>query len=228
LFVTEKPLSVVALIMSKKQLMQLRYESDPAHSGPPNGLHNSAELLQSWYRYLVECYATAQQMLDGLQPESLIGRAVGLTGEAIWTVDPEERFFYAWRALEVIANADLSRARSEYDAGTKSASSPYIDPHLRTYLDKVQVRLEANILVGATIASRLGESQLAKVPQFYELRNAIAHGMITRRQHAAVIEQASSIVECALRVVKAELRKTMSLPVLPKGDSQTGGSPPPP
>lgn len=215
-FVAQKPLSVVALIRSEKLLMPVRYESDPNLSAPPNDLHRSPELLQRWYAYLTGCYATTQRMLDNLPPESPVGRAVSLAGEAIWSADREERFFYAWRALEVVANEDLSRARGAYDKGDRSASSPYIDPHLRAYLDKQQVRLEADILVRQSIASRLKQANLEMMPQFYELRNAIAHGMITRRQHAAVVETVPMMLQFAIEVVNVEAGRTISLPVLPE------------
>ena len=80
----------------------------------------SDEQRHAWDGMFQATYERTAKLLERIPPDSPLGRAVSLVGEAIWTVDPEERFFYAWRAVEVVANFDLSEARRRLQNGDEA------------------------------------------------------------------------------------------------------------
>lgn len=199
-FCAKMPLSSVGVIIGPSYLAPVRMECPPERYAPP-GPPESDEQRLAWDGMFHATYERTDNLLKGIPPESPLGRAVSLVGESIWTVDPEERFFYAWRALEVVANFDLSEARRRLQGGDETVATGYLRRGLSRLLGSNELRLDAQLKVQASMERRKPDLSPDKVAEFYELRNAIAHGDVTAEQHAAIAKATGEITPLSLEVV---------------------------
>jgi len=199
-------LPVVGILVSRDFLYPVRMESSPSQYMPNVGVPFSTERTQEWYKVFEEAYARTQLLLDTLSPSEPSGRAVSLVGESIWTADVEERFFYAWRALEVIASSDLSRARGELSAGNPKPLEPYLERASAALSQGHEFRIDPQVRVEVSVTSRLSAGDAKIVPKLYELRNAIAHGEVTPAQHLEVLNLNLPIVRLARTIAETTLK----------------------
>lgn len=199
-FCAKMPLSSVGVITGPSFLAPIRMECPPERYAPP-GPPESEEQRTTWDGMFHATYERTDRLLKEIPPESPLGRAISLVGEAIWTVDPEERFFYAWRALEVVANFDLSEARRRLHSGDEAYATGYLRRGIPRLLGSSELRLDALLKVQASMETRKPDLSSDKVADYYELRNAIAHGDVSAEQHAAITKATGEITSLALDVV---------------------------
>lgn len=219
-FTTARVVPLVALMGGKDRvgkaiLYPIKFSSEGERSIPPPGLHRTEGGLQRWYDYMASCYVVVRRLLDELAPESPISRAVRLTGEAIWTPDHEERFFYGWRALEVIANDDLRSVRAGVEGGNLDPARPYIEPRLKAWIARERIALDTASMIGVSVRARLPDADLARIPRYLDLRNAIAHGDVTPEQHRDIVNEANGIVGMARACSVKDLSGRIDIPVEP-------------
>ncbi|MGH9920199.1 MAG: hypothetical protein ACRD6W_15200, partial [Nitrososphaerales archaeon] len=124
----------------------------------------------------------------------------------------EERFFYGWRSLEVIANDDLRYARAALDAGDSAPARTYLDPPLKAWLARERITLEAESIVKVSVQRRLPDADLVRIVKYYELRNAIAHGDVDREAHREIVREANGIVGMARACLVRDLSATILIP----------------
>ena len=200
----EMPLPLVGAFVSAEFLLPFQMDCPPQRYGPEIGPDLSA-LARTWYRRLDLAYDQTRRLLDRLTPDEPLARAISLVGEAVWTPDAEERFFYAWRALEVIGNADLSTARRSLAAGNAAPSQPYLALNADALLEKSQIKLDPSQLVEVSVAARAPDLNPNPTRDYYDLRNAVAHGDVPPEKHLAIKNRSTEIVALAYRLTKSVL-----------------------
>jgi hypothetical protein len=210
-FCARMPLSAIGVVSGPSFLAPVRMECPPERYAPP-GPPETDEQRAMWDGMFRTAYDRTDKLLNEVPPDSPIGRAVSLVGESIWTVDPEERFFYAWRAMEVVANFDLSEARRRLQNGDETYAIGYLRRGVPRLLGSNELRLDALLKVQASMEIRKPELAPEKIVGYYDLRNAIAHGDVSAEQHAAITKAAGEITSLALDVVN---RWTEELPKSP-------------
>ncbi len=192
-------LPLVGVIVAKEFMLPITMESPPQRYGPR--LAESAEILQQgWTTSLTEAYSQTSRLVKELEPNDAVARATSLVGEAICSSDVEERFFYAWRALEVIGNLDLKTAQQRFERGELEAVKPYINRNVASFLGRGPVKLDPKEIVATMLDVRVPELKPNPAESYYELRNAIAHGDVTTEQHAAILKASFEITALAHRV----------------------------
>jgi hypothetical protein len=199
-FCARMPLSSAGVVSGSGFLAPVRMECPPERYAPP-GPPESDEQRHAWDGMFQATYERTAKLLERIPPDSPLGRAVSLVGEAIWTVDPEERFFYAWRAVEVVANFDLSEVRRRLQNGDEAYAVGYLRRGVPRLLVSNELRLDALLKVQASMAVRKPDLAPETVVVYYELRNAVAHGDVSAEQHAAITKASGEITSLALDVV---------------------------
>jgi hypothetical protein len=198
------PLPLVGACVSREFLLPFQMDCPPQRYGPEL-TPDLSDLRQSWYRKLDLAYERTRRLIDLRAPDEPLARAISLVGEAIWTPDAEERFFYAWRALEVIGNADLRAARRSYTDGKPGPAQPYLARNADALLEKGQVKLDPLQLVEVSIAVRAPDLSPNPAGDYYDLRNAIAHGDVPLDKHLAIVKRSGEIVALAYRLTESTL-----------------------
>jgi hypothetical protein len=199
------PLPLVGAIVSKEFLLPFQMGCPPQRYGPEL-TSDLSTLKTQWYLKLDSAFDRTRKLMDTLAPEEPLARAVSLVGESIWAPDVEERFFYAWRALEVIGNADLRAARRSLAQGNPAPAQPYLALNVDALLEKGQVRLDPSQLVEVSVSTRAPDLRPNPVGEFYNLRNAIAHGDVPQEKHFSIAKRSTEIVGLAYRLVESALR----------------------
>lgn len=199
-FCAKMPLSSVGVVSGPSFLAPVRMDCPPERYAPP-GPPESDEQRAAWDEMFRTTYDRTDRLLNEIPPDSPLGRAVSLVGEAIWTVDPEERFFYAWRALEVVANFDLSEARRRLQHGDETYAVGYLRRCVPRLLGSNELRLDALLRVQASMETRKPDLSPEKVAGYYGMRNAVAHGDVSAEQHATITKASGEITSLALDVV---------------------------
>jgi hypothetical protein len=194
------PLPVVSVLKSANFLLPVTMDC-PAERYAPAEPKDLQTLQPSWHDALDAAYAFTQRLMDGFPPEDPVARAVSLVGEAIWTSDFEERFFYAWRALEVVGNFDLKEVRRRVEQGDVDAAMPYLRRNVLALLDLKEVRVDPLQKVAFSISTRAGDVSPNPAEEYYDLRNAIAHGDVSGDQHAKILRASPEITRLAHRLV---------------------------
>ena len=199
-FCAKMPLSSVGVVSGPSFLAPVRMDCPPERYAPP-GPPESDEQRAAWDGMFRATYDRTDRLLNEIPPDSPLGRAVSLVGEAIWTADPEERFFYAWRALEVVANFDLSEARRRLQHGDETYAVGYLRRGVPSLLGSNELRLNGLLRVQASMETRKPDLSPEKIAGYYDLRNAVAHGNVSVEQHAMITEATGEITSLALDVV---------------------------
>jgi hypothetical protein len=205
-FVTGVAIPVVAVVASPQYLAPLRMECSPERYAPnesPKSPEESAKIIQAFEN----ASRRTESLLDAESPDSPQGRAISLVGEAIWTQDAEERFFYSWRALEVVANRDLREVRKQVESGNRDAAVPYFRMGAATLVESGATRLDPFVKVAVSLAARAPEVPLSDVEEYYRLRNAIAHGDVSTVDQAEILRRSGMITGLALKVVNDLLKQ---------------------
>jgi hypothetical protein len=193
------PLPLVGACVSKEFLLPFQMDCPPQRYGPEI-TPDLSNLRQTWYRKLDSAYDRTRRLMDLLAPDEPLARAISLVGEAIWTPDAEEQFFYAWRALEVVGNADLRTARRSFAEGNPGPAQPYLARNVDALLEKGQIKLDPSQLVEVSIANRAPELSPNPAGDYYVLRNAIAHGDVPPEKHLAIVKRSGEIIALAHRL----------------------------
>ena len=199
-FVSLMVVPIAVVYSSKSFFTGMRYEA-PTDGYAPQRMPATNKEVESVTRGYGDSFDNARKLLLGIPPESPLGRAVSLIGEAICTRDTEERFFYAWRALEVLGNFDLSHARKQATEGDRDAARPYIERGVDTLLNAQPVKVDALAKVAVSVRTRDPSVSEVKIDEFYELRNAIAHGDVTIPQHARILPLSAEVLMLARKLV---------------------------
>lgn len=223
-FASRRAIPLVAILGGKHRdgrelLYPVRFSADAGRSLPPPGTHRTTESVARWYDFVRETYTLTQRFLEELAPGSPLSRAVTLTGEGIWTTDLEERFFYGWRALEVVANEDLRVARAELESGKGDRSQAYFAPHRMAWLSRERVYLETSTMIETSVKHRLPDADVTRFDKYYELRNAIAHGDVSPEQHLEIVREANNIIGFAHACLVHDLKPAFSVPDEPKTEA---------
>jgi hypothetical protein len=199
------PLPLVGACASREFLLPFQMDCAPQRYGPeiPADL---SKLRRDWYLSLDKSYQRTRDLMDLLAPDEPLARAISLVGEAIWTLDSEERFFYAWRALEVIGNADLKIARKHYAEGNLGPAQPYLTRSADALLEKGMTKLDASQLVDVSISARAPDVSPNPVGVYYDFRNAIAHGDVAPEKHIEIVRRSGEILSLAYRLTESALR----------------------
>ncbi len=193
-------LPVAAVMSSRGFLWPEKMDCDPRSYAPPHAPRDEGE-FRSWCRMYDDIYAGTKRLITRVHPDGPLGRAISLVGESIWSRDHEERFFYAWRALEVVGNLDLSTARRQFKSGDKDALKSYLSYGADALSQSQPVRIEALAKVTVSLGRRAPAVPTNQVEAFYELRNAIAHGDVSAEQHARILKTAPELITLAKQVV---------------------------
>ena len=199
-FCARKPLSSVGVISGPGIIAPLRMECPPERYAPPGPPETEVQKTE-WDHMFHATYERTDKLLREVRPDSPMGRAISLVGEAIWTVDPEERFFYAWRALEVVANFDLSQARRSLQSGDETNATGYLRRGISRLLEGNVLRLDALLKIQASMEKRMPDFSPEKIQIYYNLRNGIAHGDVSAEQHAEIAKVTGEITSLSLDVV---------------------------
>lgn len=178
-------------------LHTVRMDAPPPSDVPRAAVEGDPAAAEGWYDGFRRGYAEAQRCLDLLKPAGPESRAISLVGEAMWSPDVEERFFYCWRALEVIGNLDLELARRLLAEGVATLSEPYLRLVADTVMAGQAARIDTPARVRIAVAKRFPELQQSQVDQYYRLRNAIAHGDVSAEQHLEILKAGPDIFRLA-------------------------------
>jgi len=189
-------------LASQDFLHSIRMEAQPAVDPPRAAIEGDLKAAEEWYTRFRRGYAEAQLCLDRLNPWGAESRSMSLVGEAMWTSDVEERFFYSWRALEVIGNLDLQIARRKLSAGELEPSELYLRAAAETLLAGQTAKIDTPARVQIAIAKRFPEVEKSRVEYYYDLRNAIAHGDVSAEQHLEILKSGPEIHKLAFEAAK--------------------------
>ncbi len=118
-------------------------------------------------------------------------------GEGLCAGDPEERFFYCWRALEVLGHWELSNARKRVKAGGASAGIEYFERVSEPLMNGQYARIDGKRLVEVLLQRRNLKAEPLPVSKLYELRDAIAHGDVAPEQQLEILNATPEIVGLA-------------------------------
>jgi len=198
------PVPVVAIVASKDFLRAVRLECDPDRYplARARGLPSDSEMA-AWTTALEQAYLRGQSLLNHFPPDEPKGRAISLVGAAIWAEEPEERFFYAWRALEVIATYDLAAVRRNVLAGDLTRASLYFDRKAVPLVSEQNVVIDPLEKVAVSVQSRVPETRMETIERYYALRNAIAHGTVSPEEHLEVLKASVPITALALQTANS-------------------------
>ncbi len=198
------PVPVVAIVESKEFLRTLRLESDPTRYALPSSKGMpTVEEMAGWSVALRHAYQVGQTLLEEISPNEPKGRALSLLGEAIWAEDAEERFFYAWRSLEVIATYDLAAARQKVLAGDLTGASPYLSRKAIPIVSEQNAVIDPSDKVAVSVYSRVPETPTGTIERYYELRNDIAHGTVSPEAHLEILKAAGAVTALAHRIASS-------------------------
>jgi hypothetical protein len=200
----QMPLPLVGVCASREFLIPLRMECDPGRYGPPE-TKSLSDLPERWTQRLDAAHTRTHRLIDQLTPDEPVARAVSLVGEAIWTLDVEEQFFYAWRALEVIGNADRRRAIRQLSEGNNGPAQAYVSRNLEALLEKGQVKIDPVQMVEVSIDVRAPDVKPNPAKGYYDLRNAIAHGDVPGEKHLTILKKSGEILGLAYRLTEGAL-----------------------
>jgi hypothetical protein len=128
-----------------------------------------------------------------------------LVGEGICAPDPEERFFYWWRALGVLGHWDLSVARTLVENSGVAASGEYFEAVSEPILNGQYARLNAQRLVEISVRQRGLVPNPLPVARLFRLRTAIAHGEVTAEETLEIMRGSQEIFELAHAAVAMTL-----------------------
>jgi hypothetical protein len=184
-------------LASRNLLHPITYHADPPSNVPREATTGDSVAAEAWYDCFRRGYVDAQLAVSGLAPNAAESRALSLVGEAMWSGDIEERFFYCWRALEVIGNLRLKQARERLRAGEPGASEPYLRAATETLLNGQPAKIDAPVRVKVALSERFPKIDLGRVDEFYDWRNAIAHGDVTTGQHLEILKAGPEIFALA-------------------------------
>jgi hypothetical protein len=200
----ECPVPIVTIVETKEYFRPVRIECDPSRYIPntPGAMPSDAD-RQAWQDGLSRGFSRAVELLDRFPPEDPRARAISLLGEAIWTADPEERFFYAWRALEVIATYDLASVRKEVLAGQPDAAAPYFRRKAVAMVNEQSVALDPLEKVVMTVLRCVPDASADRIEEYYGMRNAIAHGSVSTELHLEIVKTSGEISGVAHRLVES-------------------------
>ncbi|MCI4372585.1 MAG: hypothetical protein L3K02_02940 [Thermoplasmata archaeon] len=196
-FCVGQPVPLAVLLASGRFLNYVRLDASPILSAPQDAVQGDAPAAERWYASFRVQYQTARQLLTEARPPEPIGRALSLVGEGLSATDPEERFFYCWRALEVIGHWDLSMARTQFKDKGSSVASEYFEAVSEPLLNSQYARLDAPRLVEISVRQRgLAPSPLT-IAHLYQLRSAIAHGDVTPEETLEIMRGSQEIFDLA-------------------------------
>ena len=197
-------LPVVAVFATRHLLLSHRLDA-PAQGYAPPRAPSSDQEEGAWSKALRGVYAATQRLLNEVSPETPLGRAIALVGEAICSLDHEERFFYAWRAIEVVGSIDLASARQRFQTGDKEAWMPYIESRVGALLNSQPVQVDHFQKVKVSLGKRAPTLDPKRLDEFHVLRNAIAHGDVKGDQHTEIVFATPELIQLAHTVVSQVL-----------------------
>lgn len=193
----------IAVLLSSREFLQyLRMDAPPITGAPREAVEGSQPVADIWYDTFRRGYAEAQRTLEVFPPESPASRTLSLVGESMWTPDPEERFFYCWRALEVIGSLDLDLARKRAQKGDTSAAEPYLRSVSKALLNAQFARIDTPTRVDIAVRSRVKDVPMGIVERLYGLRNAIAHGTVSKEDHLEILKAGPKIFGLAMTAAR--------------------------
>jgi hypothetical protein len=196
-FCVGQPMPIAVLLSSGRFLSYIRLDAPPLGSAPKEAVEGDAPAAERWYAALRAQYQTAKLLLtDGRPPEPL-SRAVSLVGDGVCAPDLEERFFYCWRALEVVGHWDLSVARKRAKDGGESAGIEYFEAVTEPLLNGQYARLDAQRLVEASLRKRNLVATPFSTGRLYQLRTAVAHGEVTLEESLEIARASQEIYDLA-------------------------------
>jgi hypothetical protein len=99
-------------------------------------------------------------------------------GQAIWTADPVDRFFHAWRVVEVVSEFDFGRARDADAAGNPVPADDYLRAVRAPLLQSGQARIGVRLRIERTLKSRLDLELGNELKLLLGCRDRIAHGSV--------------------------------------------------
>jgi hypothetical protein len=199
----------------------------PAFHERPDILEGSMQ-RDDWFQ-LADFILTAWgRLVEKLQPQDPLWRAVSLLGAAFWSEDLEISWLYTWRALELTATDELQRAylstpgvfgeslKSEL-AAWKAAPKAYLrDPD--AYLREVAQTLErtgtgvprrrpppASLMVRASFAARGPVPNDGEWATWRVLRDHVAHGGTIFEDYRQIVNSTGLLLRNGLDLVTTRL-----------------------
>ena len=203
-FLTGVPIPLVYAIASRRFLWRSDYRIDDPMRYHPEVSNLDSDTEPQWHDILRSAYVRAEQLLRDINPMAPLGRAISLVGDSLWTVDHEESFLYAWRAIDLVAKLDYRAAKSlagearaaamaEY-ASVRSPSAPPIDECCRGPGDLPKILV--------TLGRRVGKVDSNRIRELHGLRGAIAHDTVDVDQFKRVLDGRPEAIQLAIQVVR--------------------------
>jgi hypothetical protein len=204
-FCVGAPVPLVALLVSGRFLTYLRIDARPIASAPPAAVRGDHQAAEQWYQAFRDRYEAARRLLTTDRPPEPVARAVSLVGEGVCTSDIEERFFYGWRALEVLGHWDLSLARKKAHAGATNAAREYLEATSEPLLQGQNARLDPSRLVEVSLRRRSLVVPDGRISELYALRTSIAHGDVSPEDHLRILKASGEVLGLAHSALAATL-----------------------
>jgi hypothetical protein len=156
---------------------------------------------EDWVASMTKLFDKSSELLASIPNDSFLDRAIGHLGEAIWTDDIEDSFLRCWRSLETIADWDFLTAKAAFEKSLENTLRPYLE---ESDLGKVTPRSDKigklqRVLVMVRSHSPKTSPELVK--EFWDLRNAIAHGEVTHDKYKEILVKRASIFSLAHGII---------------------------
>ncbi|HZY91765.1 MAG TPA: hypothetical protein VFG07_03195, partial [Thermoplasmata archaeon] len=188
----------------------VRMDAPIMASAPREAVQGDEKVAEAWYASIRAQYDMARRLLVENRPPEPISRAASLVGEGICSSDLEERFFYSWRALEVVGHWDLRVARDRASRGNDELARKYLEMASGPLLDGQKMQFDELRLIEISLAVRAFDVPNRRVGELKALRDAIAHGKVTAEDHLRIVKASGEI----LGVAHAVVASTLDSPVL--------------
>ena len=157
---------------------------------------------RAFYAKIEASFGETKELFERYPPDghSSLGDAISLAGMATWSEEPDEQFFSAVKAIDIIANLDWREALSsgnldDYEAATGQP----IDPSNKDTCPSL------GAILTVTLKRRGKFVDSRKVRTYNELRGALAHGSLSLERMEEVLTERPTILRLSRAVVRSAL-----------------------
>lgn len=160
------------------------------------------ERAHAFYAKVEGSFGEAKELFERYLPDgrSSVGDAISLAGRATWSDEPDDQFFSAVKAIDIVANIDWRIALQSGDfAEYEKAMGQTIDiSNPKTY-PSLGVRMKI------TLKRRGKFEDVARVSTYNRLRGALAHGSLSLERMEEVLNERPTILGLTRVVVRSAL-----------------------
>jgi len=206
-FLVGVPIPVRYAFASKTTLWRGTYPIDDPMRYHPEVRPDSGIDPDQWNAWVRAAFSKAEDVLRRIHPMEPLGRAISLAGDAVWNMDPEEAFLFAWKAVDVIARLDYKAARAlgptavaAYAALTRPAPGH----------EGCKPDVSVSTMIRVSLAKRLPDLGDARIVELNRLRGTVAHDTLDVHQFGDVIQARWEAIHIARSIVRGTIDATLS------------------